>query len=146
MACWVSAMTRFMVKTGIPWPSPFASYVEPGMPCQACPKGRFQDPSWTCYVERVVDVNDVAKAPHNGQISPAARGVVDMSTTGIPCYHTASPSMLDLIAQGDSDGARPPSDRQLKRALIVPMHGTQRVRPSGASVDRRQASTSSAPP
>jgi hypothetical protein len=28
----------------------------------------------------------------------------------------------------------------------VPMHGTQRVRPSGASVGRRQASTSSAPP
>ena len=48
--------------------------------------------------------------------------------------------------QGDSDGARPPSDRQLTRALIVPMHGTQRVRPSGASVGRRQASTSSAPP
>ena len=50
------------------------------------------------------------------------------------------------LPQGDSDGARPPSDRQLKRALIVPMHGTQRVRPSGASVGRRQASTSSAPP
>src|SRR3954467_11625248 len=48
--------------------------------------------------------------------------------------------------QGDSDGARPPSDRQLTRALIVPMHGTQRVRPSGASVGRRRASTSSAPP
>jgi hypothetical protein len=32
------------------------------------------------------------------------------------------------------------------RALIVPMHGTQRVRPSGASGGRRQASTSSAPP
>ena len=42
--------------------------------------------------------------------------------------------------------ARPPSDRQLTRALIVPMHGTQRVRPSGVSVGRRQASTSSAPP
>ena len=56
-----------------------------------------------------------------------------------------SPTLL-LLPQGDSDGARPPSDRQLKRALIVPMHGTQRVRPSGASVDRRQASTSSAPP
>ena len=50
------------------------------------------------------------------------------------------------MPQGDSDGARPPSDRQLKRALIVPMHGTQRVRSSGASVGRRQASTSSAPP
>jgi len=53
---------------------------------------------------------------------------------------------LLLVPQGDSDGARPPSDRQLTRALIVPMHGTQRVRPSGASVGRRQASTSSAPP
>ena len=53
---------------------------------------------------------------------------------------------LPLLPQGDSDGARPPSDRQLTRALIGPMHGTQRVRPSGASVGRRQASTSSAPP
>ena len=35
---------------------------------------------------------------------------------------------------------------QFTRAFVVPMHGTQRVRPSGASVGRRQASTSSAPP
>ena len=55
------------------------------------------------------------------------------------------PALL-LLPQGDGDGARPPSDRQLTRALIVPMHGTQRARPSGASVGRRQASTSSAPP
>ena len=25
MACWVSAVTRFTVKTGIPWRSPFLS-------------------------------------------------------------------------------------------------------------------------
>jgi hypothetical protein len=55
------------------------------------------------------------------------------------------PLALLLLPQGNSDGARPPSDRQLTRVLIVPMHGTQRVRPSGASVGRRQASTSAPP-
>jgi hypothetical protein len=47
--------------------APIAAHVEPEMPCQACPKGRFQDPSWTCYVERVVDVNDVAKPRTTGR-------------------------------------------------------------------------------
>jgi hypothetical protein len=36
----------------------------------------------------------------------------------------------------DSDGARAPADRELARAAAVPMHRTQRVRPSGASVGR----------
>jgi hypothetical protein len=35
----------------------------------------------------------------------------------------------------DSDGASAPVDRELARADVVPMHRTQRVRPSGASVD-----------
>jgi hypothetical protein len=38
-----------------------------------------------------------------------------------------------------------PIDRELARADVVPMHRTQRIRPSGASVGHTQASTSSAP-
>jgi hypothetical protein len=40
---------------------------------------------------------------------------------------------LSLVPHCDSDGARAPSDRELARADVVPMHRTQRVRPSGAS-------------
>src|SRR4051794_10650532 len=32
---------------------------------------------------------------------------------------------------GDGDGARAPSDREFARTDVMPMHGTQRVRPSG---------------
>ena len=46
----------------------------------------------------------------------------------------SNPPALLPLPQGGSGGARPPCDRQLTRALIVPMHGRQRVRPSGASV------------
>jgi hypothetical protein len=43
---------------------------------------------------------------------------------------------LSRLPHCDSDGARAPSDRELARADVVPMHRTQRVRPSGASVGR----------
>jgi hypothetical protein len=37
----------------------FPAYVEPEVPCQACPNSPFHSPWWTQYVERVVDVGDV---------------------------------------------------------------------------------------
>ena len=86
--------------------------------------------------------------PHSCSLAHrTARGLVTACVRKgqSPSPGSLSPTLL-LLPQGDSDGAQPPSDRQLKRALVVPMHGTQRVRPVGASVDRRQASTSSAPP
>jgi hypothetical protein len=48
----------------------------------------------------------------------------------------ATAMVLDLHPIGSSSAP----------SLCLSMHGTQRVRPSGASVGRRQASTSSAPP
>jgi Domain of unknown function (DUF4157) len=44
------------------------------------------------------------------------------------------PPRVFLLPHCDSDGGRAPSGRELARADAVPMHPTQRIRPSGASV------------
>jgi hypothetical protein len=48
----------------------------------------------------------------------------------------ADPRALSRLPHCDSDGARAPYDRELARADVVPMHRTQRVGPSDASVGR----------
>src|SRR3954451_16188548 len=97
------------------------------------------------------DIPDRRRATKQEQVRPQIWPTASMRVSSPP-VGTFSPASdvtdetnHNSKPQGDSDGARPPSDRQLTRALIVPMHGTQRVRPSGASVGRRRASASSAP-
>ncbi len=72
------------------------------------------------------------------RLDAASPGTRSRSATG--CVSPQSRRLAALLPMATAT-ARAPSDRQLARADLVPMHRTQRVRPSGASVGRpRQAS------
>jgi hypothetical protein len=69
-----------------------------------------------------------------GAVSPSLMTLPGRKSSAFPCH--GSVREADRATHCDSDAARDPSDRELSRADVVPMHRTQRVRPSGTSVGR----------
>src|SRR4029450_5935726 len=93
------------------------------------------------------DIPDRRRATKQDGSQALARPTASMRASSPPVgtISTASDVTDDPIQTASliatADGARAPPDRELARADVVPMHRTQRVRPSGASVGRpRRAS------